>query len=95
MDKSETRLDDAAIQEWRDKIFAAWGYDEDQLRRMSVEDILNKDDVPNQLLSTTKAISSDDAEDFAQKIKPYLDSTILGESFAGKERSRSFEQRRK
>lgn len=63
--------------DYTDPIYAVWKLDEGDLQDMSTADILTSADFATQLLSTTKLISCQDLEAFAEEIKPYLDCTPL------------------
>ncbi|KAL2264654.1 hypothetical protein VTJ83DRAFT_7164 [Remersonia thermophila] len=65
----------SAIEEGFKKIDAVWGLDEDGVQGMGVEDLLaSKPDVLERL-GTTQTFYSEDAERFAEQIKPYMDSS--------------------
>lgn len=72
---------ESAIAEGFKKISAVWGLDEDTVECMSPEDLLaSKPDVL-QLLGTTKTIYSQHPEQFADVVKPYLDSSETVQGF--------------
>lgn len=67
--------------ELRDKLrsfTAVFGLDLDDLRRVKVEDLLDRDDHPvTRFLGTTKQVFAGSKSDFARKIRPYLDCSPL------------------
>ncbi|EFX00230.1 hypothetical protein CMQ_7232 [Grosmannia clavigera kw1407] len=63
--------------EFTDPIFAVWKLEEEDLRSMTTADILTEADPATGFLSTTKSISCQDLETFADEIKPFLDCTPL------------------
>ncbi|KAK4105258.1 hypothetical protein N658DRAFT_520498 [Parathielavia hyrcaniae] len=65
----------SAIAEGFNKVKAIWGYDEEAAGAMSPEELLSSKPEVLQLLGTTKTIHSQDAEQFAEHVKPYLDSS--------------------
>lgn len=65
----------SAIAEGFNKISAIWGLDEQAAEGMSVEELLASNSDVLHLLGATKTIHSRDAEQFAEHVKPYLDSS--------------------
>ena len=63
------------------KINAVWGLDEEALETMTPEAILHSNHAILQLLGTIHTIHSEDAEQFAQTVKPYLDSSETAQGF--------------
>ncbi len=71
----------SAISEGFKKIRAVWGRSEEAVRGMSSKDLLDSNQDVLQLLGTTKTIHSQDAEKFAEHVKPYLDSSENSQGF--------------
>ncbi len=79
-DEEFDRLEEAAelqsaIAEGFNKITAVWGLDEEAAHDMSAESVFESNADVLQLLGTTKTIYSEEAEKFAEHVKPYLDSS--------------------
>ncbi|KAK4154764.1 hypothetical protein C8A00DRAFT_32432 [Chaetomidium leptoderma] len=64
-----------AIAEGFKKIGAIWGLDQEDVESMTPKDLLVSNPEVFQLLGTTKTIYSQDAEKFAEVVKPYMDSS--------------------
>ncbi len=69
------------IEEGVKKINAVWGLDEEALETMSPKEILRSNRTILQLLGTIHTIHSEDAEQFAETVKPYLDSSETAQGF--------------
>jgi hypothetical protein len=72
---------ESAIAEGFNKISAIWGLDEYTAECMSTEELLLSNPDILQLLGTTKTVCSQDAEQFAEDVKPYLDSSETLQGF--------------
>jgi energy-coupling factor transporter ATP-binding protein EcfA2 len=72
--EEEAEIQNAIAEEFK-KISAVWGLDEEAAERMSAEGLLLSNSDVLELLGTTKTIYSEDAEKFAETVKPYLDSS--------------------
>ena len=57
-----------------DMVSAVFGLDEDQLKAQSTESLLAGHSDMRSLLGTTISVACGDADDFSDKIKPYMDS---------------------
>ena len=66
---------DASIASTLETVEAVWGFDEEELKDMSTETLLKSHSLDSEILGTMRRISDTNSEIFAQKIKPFLDST--------------------
>ncbi|KAK3349347.1 hypothetical protein B0T25DRAFT_569990 [Lasiosphaeria hispida] len=72
-----------SISEGCKKVQAVWGLDqEDVVKRNTAQSLLDSSTVVLHHLGTTKTICSSNLGEFAEKIKPYLDSSVMNEGFA-------------
>ncbi|KAK0708182.1 hypothetical protein B0H67DRAFT_543670 [Lasiosphaeris hirsuta] len=69
------------ISEGLKKIHAVWGLDEDRVMRMTPKSLLDSNANVLKVLGITKTITSPKLEGFAEKIKPYLDSSTTNQGF--------------
>jgi hypothetical protein len=69
------------IAEGLEKISAVWGLDEYSVEGMSPEELLQSNPEVRELLGTTQTICSGNAEDFAARVKPFLDSSTTAQGF--------------
>ncbi|KAK0709452.1 hypothetical protein B0T26DRAFT_754658 [Lasiosphaeria miniovina] len=66
---------EAQISEGLKKISAVWGVKEEELKDMTAESLLESNQDVLALLDTTKRISSADADEFSEIVKPYIDAS--------------------
>lgn len=66
---------DASIAGTLEIVATVWGFDEEELKDMSTEILLQSHSLVSEVLGTTKEITETNSEIFANMIKPFLDST--------------------
>ncbi|KAK3384216.1 hypothetical protein B0T24DRAFT_567361 [Lasiosphaeria ovina] len=66
---------EAQISEGLKKIFAVWGVKEEELKDITAKSLLESNQDVLALLGTTKRISSADADEFSETVKPYIDAS--------------------
>jgi hypothetical protein len=69
------------IAEGLEKISAVWGLNEYSVEGMSPDELLQSNPAVLKLLGTTQTICSGNAEEFAERVKPFLDSSNTAQGF--------------
>lgn len=77
----EVHNNEAYISEEMKKIKAVWRLDREQAQMMTPEALLESDEYVRSLLGSTQHISCADSMEFAELIKPYVDSSPIPEGF--------------
>ncbi|KAJ4400764.1 hypothetical protein N0V85_005676 [Neurospora sp. IMI 360204] len=62
-------------------ILAVWGIEREEVMQLSAEELLESNQDVLSVLGTTKRLHAADSEEFAELIKPYLDSSATIEGF--------------
>ncbi len=66
------------MQEWIDKIRAVWGYTEEELGTMKVDNFLQDGDIAMEIIaSSPREFQASTSQEMSQIIKPFMDSTTM------------------